>query len=539
VPRILRSRRVVGRGFLASTCLISVPIFVFTALLFVLFPRVGLSLLLLNHPHPGRMVGFTDHVKIDEVGMIRSNPQMALRFEMDGLPDPPPSRMILRLRGTAFDASDGVNWTRTQTDRRSADHIGDLYSLRRDKHAGDKKISFDVEPIDPPVIFLPPRSAAVQVKTQSQAIMTDALVLQRGPEGEVRYAGGDTRGIRYDVYVAPDSEPLSEALPAIDRVRYLAVPPLPARIAELAHKWADGQPSPWHKAHAIEDHLRHDYRYDLNSPSGAALSPLDDFLFVSKRGHCEFFSTAMALMLREIGVPSRNVTGFVGGQYNRFGHYYAVREGDAHSWVEAYIDDIQHPAWMTFDPTPSAGAQPLGDNTGAWVYMRDLVEAVSQRWNHYVVGYDLRSQVHLYDWFRDRPGKGTVTRLWPYAAGISGIALVVGYFVWRRRQRRTKAEGPSDKTRTNRGQQVAASMYRLLEQALLAQGLTRPASLPPLRFAEELRTREHPLGPEVIDLTEIYLSVRFGGTRLSDTAVRGFDRRVRAVRGWKRPTPTT
>ena len=53
-----------------------------------------------------------------------------------------------------------------------------------------------------------------------------------------------------------------------------------------------------------------------------------------------------------------NVTGFVGGTYNRFGHYYAVREGDAHSWVEAYIDDIQHPGWMTFDPTPSAGAQP-------------------------------------------------------------------------------------------------------------------------------------------------------------------------------------
>ena len=537
VPRILRSRRVVGRGFLASTCLISVPIFMFTALLFVLFPRVGLSLLLLNHPHPGRMVGFTDRVKIDEVGMIRSNPQMALRFEMDGLPDPPPARMILRLRGTAFDASDGVNWTRTQTERRTTDHIGDLYALHRDRHAGDKKITFDVEPIDPPVIFLPPRTVAVQIKAQSQALMTDALVLQRGPEGEVRYAGGDTRGIRYDVFVAPDSEPLSEPLAAADRTRYLAVPSLPVRIAELAHQWADGQPSPWHKAHAIEDHLRHDYRYDLNSPSGAALSPLDDFLFVSKRGHCEFFSTAMALMLREIGVPSRNVTGFVGGQYNRFGHYYAVREGDAHSWVEAYIDDIQHPGWMTFDPTPSAGAQPLGDNTGAWVYMRDLVEAVSQRWNHYVVGYDLRSQVHLYDWFRERPGKGLFTRFWLYGASGVMVALVIAYFWWKRRQRMGNARTPGEKTRTNRGQQVAASMYRVLEQALLAQGLTRPPSLPPLRFAEELRKRSHPLGPEVIDLTEIYLSVRFGGTRLSDTALRGFDRRVRAVRGWRRPAP--
>ncbi len=534
VPRILRSRRVVGRGFLASTCLISVPIFVFTALLFVLFPRVGLSLLLLNHPHPGRMVGFTDHVKIDEVGLIRSNPQMALRFEMDSTPNPPPPRMILRLRGTAFDTSDGVNWTRTMTGRTELAHYGDSYHLRRSPQRGDKKITFDVEPIDPPVIFLPPRAVSVQLKPQSQALMTDALTLQGGPEGEYRYAGGDTRGIRYEVNIAGDNEIISEPLAPGDRVRYLALPALPSRISDLAHKWADGQTSPWQKAHTIEDHLRHDYRYDLNSPSGGASTPLDDFLFESKRGHCEFFSTAMALMLRDIGIPSRNVTGFVGGTYNRFGHYYAVREGEAHSWVEAYIDDGQHPGWVTFDPTPSAGAQPLGDTSGAWVYMRDLVEAVSQRWNHYVVGYDLRSQVHLYDWFRgDKPGGKRDTRRLLYATG--GLAAIVfAYLLWRRRRRGQNA--PSSDKKQDRGQQVAASMYRVLEQALLAQGLTRPPSLPPLRFAEELKNRAHPLATEVIDLTEIYLAVRFGGTRLDDEALRGFDRRVRAVRSWKRAT---
>ena len=60
----------------------------------------------------------------------------------------------------------------------------------------------------------------------------------------------------------------------------------------------------------------------------------------------------MAVMLRTVGIPSRNVTGFVGGTWNRFGRYYAVREGDAHSWVEAYIDDPGRPTWQTFDPTP-------------------------------------------------------------------------------------------------------------------------------------------------------------------------------------------
>src|SRR5262249_36983498 len=145
-------------------------------------------------------------------------------------------------------------------------------------------------------------------------------------------------------------------------------------------------------------HLRNGYHYDLSSPSGGTKQPIDHFLFETKRGHCEFFSSTMAVMLRELKVPSRNVMGFVGGTYNRFGRYYAVREGDAHSWVEAYIDDKQHPpGWVTFDPTPPAGAQPLEETTGTFVYLRGLVEALSQRWNRYVVGYDLRTQVRLFE----------------------------------------------------------------------------------------------------------------------------------------------
>ncbi|HEX2673639.1 MAG TPA: transglutaminaseTgpA domain-containing protein, partial [Polyangiaceae bacterium] len=64
VPRILRSRRVIGRSFLIFTCLLSVPIFLFTLALFVAFPRVGLSLLLLSHPKAERMVGFTERVDL-------------------------------------------------------------------------------------------------------------------------------------------------------------------------------------------------------------------------------------------------------------------------------------------------------------------------------------------------------------------------------------------------------------------------------------------------------------------------------------------
>ncbi|MGH7270791.1 MAG: transglutaminaseTgpA domain-containing protein, partial [Polyangiaceae bacterium] len=314
VPRILRSRRVVGRGFLGATCLLSVPILVFTTALFVLFPRIGLSLLLLSHPRAGRMIGFSDHVDLGDVGVLRDDPTVAMRFEVNDLPKPPPMRLTLRLRGTAFDAYDGHAWLRTeQTMVRSEREAGDTYPIFRAANpARDRVISFDLEPIDPPVIFLPVRAVAIHLRASTQAVLREPLTLQRGAEDELRYAGSDGRGLHYDVYLAGDRESLVQILPASERTRYLLLPRnLPPRIGELAHRWVDGIKSPAAKASAIEGHLRHDYTYDLHSPSSGTSNPVDNFLFESHRGHCEFFSTAMALMLRSVGIPSRNVTGFV------------------------------------------------------------------------------------------------------------------------------------------------------------------------------------------------------------------------------------
>ncbi len=551
VPRILRSRRVVGRGFLLSTCLISIPIFLFTAVLFVLFPRVGISLFLMNHPPHGRMVGFSDHVDLGQVGVLRSDPSVALRFEPPAsMTKPPPARLTLRLRGTALDAYDGHAWSRSSAERHLAEHNlgGQLYPLVRNPAPGDEVYTFDVEPIDPPVIFLPPNTVAVQVKAPPQTLMSDPLILQQGAEGEVRYGGGETRGIRYDVYVAPATSRHTEVLGAADRARYTAPTGLPARAKTLVMGWTANELTDEAKARAIETHLKTEYGYDLGSPSGGKASPVDDFLFVSKRGHCEFFSTSMALLLREIGIPSRNVTGFVGGTYNRFGNYYAVREGDAHSWVEAFIEDPQNPgtgSWVTFDPTPASGAQPLGDTTGAWVYVRDLVEAMSQRWNAYVVNYDMNQQLRLADsasrWYdtkrksvgMDHGFVGKVTR-GPVVAGALGILAVLGYVLWQRRRWRKTARKETKATEpTERSLAVAAALYKSLETALVGHGLTRAPSTPPLRFAEMLAERKHPLAGEVLSLTGIYLSARFGRELLDPPATRAFETRVKAIRTWQ------
>lgn len=550
VPRILRSRRVVGRSFLAVTCLLSIPIFVFTAILFVVFPRVGLSLLLMNRGHTGRMIGFSGKVDLGEVGVLRSDPTLALRVEIPSLPDPPPPRLAMHLRGTALDTYDGRAWSQSEAMRppAEANDNGVVIESRGDDSGkyqqmpskDDKVWKLDLEPIDPPVLFLPEHTVGLRFRTRGQFGPEAPQRAFRGPEGEFRYQPTDDRGVKYDITVSANGKRPTFQRLAGDRNRYLLVPAdLPPRIKKLAEEWTRSASTPRAKADAIQHHLQTEYRYDLGSPSGRAKQPLDDFLFESRRGHCEFYSTAMAIMLRTVGVPTRNVTGFIGGSYNRFGRFYAVRQGDAHSWVEAYIDGE---GWLTFDPTPPSEAAPKSDVVGFWAYLRDLLEATSQRWERNVVGYDLNQQVSLYQALTSRRGAHTIGRKWsrPRPAGVIVVFAVVvaaGAFVYlrRRRRRRPGGGGPGDKRSPSA--LLATELYERLDAAMAAKGIPRAPGVPPLRHAEALQTLDHPLADEVHELTDIYLRARFGGEEIDDEGRRAFEERVRVIRNTVLPAP--
>lgn len=536
VPRILRSRRVIGRPFLLATCLLSVPIFLFTALLFVMFPRVGLSLLLLNHSRPTRVVGFSDHVDLGGVGKLRADPTIAMRVQYPDLKQDPPPRVALYLRGTAFDTYDGRAWKRTKSPHVRAEQSGDLVRLTRfPRPDRDRRMLIDLEPIEPPVLFLPPNTVGLRLGAPTAPLLGRHAKITTGGEGELRYDSPEERGIRYEVYLAGPREQPPGELPAQVRQRYLQLPAsLPDRVEALGRSWVGQETDPLRQAKLIEARLRSEYRYDLESPSGGEKDPLDHFLFQSKRGHCEFYSTAMAVMLRSLGVPSRNATGFIGGTYNSFGNFYAVRQGDAHSWVEAYLPGR---GWTRFDPTPPASAAPQSEINGFFAFVRDLIEASAQRWNHHVVGYNLRQQVDLLRSVRNQYKRFNLGGSWPDMASPRravpfslGVLLLVGavYILVRRRQRR----GPA--RRDIRAEAVRAheiiDLYRSLEAALAVRGAARPASTPPLAHARALAKLGHPLGEEALALTELYVGVRFGGQALTDTDKRNYAQRVKLLR---------
>ncbi len=108
---------------------------------------------------------------------------------------------------------------------------------------------------------------------------------------------------------------------------------------------------PHHKAQGICDYFRQNFSYSLSVDNGEGAEVLDNFLYNTKQGHCALFATATTLVLRELGVPARYVTGYVvagEGEAVDGGYKYTLRERDLHAWVEAYVEGI---GWLPFDPT--------------------------------------------------------------------------------------------------------------------------------------------------------------------------------------------
>jgi hypothetical protein len=122
-----------------------------------------------------------------------------------------------------------------------------------------------------------------------------------------------------------------------------------ARIYRLAKKITAGATTSYDMVRRVGSYLESNYRYSEGVPRRKY--PIEAFLFQDKRGYCQHFSGAAALMLRMLGIPTRVATGFAPGTFNGETREYVVRDFDAHSWIEVWFEGI---GWVPFDPTPAA-----------------------------------------------------------------------------------------------------------------------------------------------------------------------------------------
>jgi transglutaminase-like putative cysteine protease len=318
-------------------------------------------------------------------------------------------------------------------------------------------------------------------------------------------------------------------------------------------------------ARALERYLKYSSRFTYtlaHVPRDPNIDPIEDFIKNNPSGHCEYFASALALMLRTQGIPTRMAVGFKGGEYNQVGAFYQVRQMHAHAWVEAYLDPAEIPegerpregeaqhGWLVLDPTPREDDADALAETGFLAALSDFGEYLQHWWTTYVIGLNADRQRELYQPLSDIAdaaeglSEESGPRRWvgAVAAWLRSDALtlrgaaIVGYlallilvfgrlaarlgsqFRWpvfaRRAKRRAKATERVD-------------FYERLERLLARHGFRRQQTQTPLEFAlatgAEL-VAEAELRPAATlprRIVETYYRVRFG-RRALDNRERSF-----------------
>jgi len=498
-----------GRGLVLTTGTLSGVIFLIAMAVFVTFPRVSQGWAGRGEVLATSIAGFSDEISIGEHGStIAGNPEIVLRVEFPG--GAPADVGGLHWRGRSYDRFDGVRWTRTGGMPPSGGPT-QWYEERWGTETIEQRIYGS--PLDVRVLFALHPVLDFDAENGIQPLFDNA--------GDYVYWGSVA-----PVYTA--RSPLS--MPSPDELRearrgyapsdrfFLQIPRLDPRIVQLADSLTEGLDNRYDRAKAIESYLR-SFQYTRELPRTAAETSLEHFLFERRAGHCEYFSTAMVMLLRSAGIQARNVNGFLGGQWSPFGDYLVVTQNEAHSWVEVWFPGF---GWVTFDPTPPGSA---GDAAAAaWFWPgRIWFDALQHRWSKWVLDYDIESQVGIFaDLFENRSeeavgGSGASSRV---VRNYWGVALLVGLLLagaaWARNGR-----GPTTPT---------TAMYLQLRTACARAGLQVAPGLTPLALAQHVRNARGAAGPPAERVVDLYLRARYGGEDLGDSDLREMREALKATR---------
>ncbi|MGH9883193.1 MAG: transglutaminase TgpA family protein, partial [Pyrinomonadaceae bacterium] len=493
-----------------------VLIFLLALPLFLVAPRAGSASISRRGAGLTSFVGFSESVTLGEIGTLKTNNDVVMRVRVEASQQGNPQQ--LRWRGVALDEFTGTSWRKSFEARRFEQKQGEPGVFQIGTTTSVQRLTTQtvfLEPIESSVLFALPRAVAIQ---------GDFPFLRLDGEGGIQSRRQQFDRIIYKA-VSDTSEPAAEALRMDFRaypaafMRYLRVPAsVDPRIGDLARAMivSHRARTRYDAARAIESDLQRDYGYMLEMKASGP-DPLSDFLFKVRAGHCEYFSTAMAVMLRTEGIAARVVNGFLPGEYNEAAGAYTVRQSDAHSWVEVYFPETN--SWVTFDPTPAAGrTEP--QSSGLAARLGKYAEALELMWFQYVIGYDrqeqrslatsVQSQMFRYqrllgDLINDLKGVAwrkalLVTSLALLIVLVSWLSLRVKRFGWRGLTMSAREEGP---------RRSAIAFYERLTELLARRGIHRTPEQTPLEFAASVGLKE------AVTITGAYNRVRYGSYELS------------------------
>lgn len=395
------TRRLVAGSWLAAMLL--------SLLAFILMPRgVGTSAFgQWGNAAVGSVVGFNDEINLGTGGLISQSPEPVMDVRVldpDGRNAGAPLRTFY-LRGAVLDSYESGRWVRDVPLRRSGNESGPLpfgaanpmliggtpmdwtYEMRITLRQGARNGTH---------LFTVWRPERLLLGTSVQALyhdLRDGTLLVTGQEGKIEYTVWcDDR----------DDTPREEggALSLVDPIGSEPIAELARRVLNDAGIPVD----PDERDHAasieaariIEGHFtRERFQYDLDEPSvPRRRDPTEYFLFTTRRGHCEYYASAMTAMCRAVGIPARVVTGYVASEFNDTTGHYLVRASNAHAWVEA---EVTPGLWRPFDPTPREDFGRLHEtrDDGLIARARRAIETIEFAWIRGVVGFDDETRARL------------------------------------------------------------------------------------------------------------------------------------------------
>jgi protein-glutamine gamma-glutamyltransferase len=475
--------------------------------------------------------GFSDHVQLGEIGQIQQSNSIVMHIQIDG---DSTGRYDLHWRGVALADFDGHAWSNSREQsflRREADNtfvVPGGVSGSADNLGRENVIHYRVlmEPIGTNVFFLAPWVRRVSGNYRSVAIDPGGALY----DFDSRHAISRYEATSNIATALPDELRMAgRNYPTAISNSYLHIPALDARVPQLAVQITGSAKNNYDKAAAIEHYLRTRFGYTLQLPQTSPKDPIANFLFERKQGHCEYFASSMAVMLRTLGIPARVVTGFRSDEFNDLTGSYVIRAKDAHAWVEAYFPGY---GWQTFDPTPAGNGS--GTPQG-WGRLSLYVDAMASFWREWVVSYDPSHQYVL--------GQAAVTgsrNLWEGARKWARNHYA-SMLKWAQRRQDRMEHSPGSwaligaavalallllgnlnrilrlgyqrwlEAHPERSPEQAASMwYERMARVLARRGMTKAAAETAQDFArkiEDARLRE-----PVTRFTSAYESARFGNS---------------------------
>ncbi|RJO70567.1 MAG: DUF3488 domain-containing protein [Myxococcales bacterium] len=520
-PRVIQrtEKAVFRRRYLAFIGLLTPLALVLMAGIFLIIPRPGSALANFSFGIHKRVSGFSDRVDFGELGEIKLDPSVAMRVRLDA----PPFESPLYWRGAVLERFDGLTWTaRRFRGTAIKARPGNFYSILNVDPQTLVKQTFYLDGLDTNYLLHAGFPAAVQAQASPLILhASGSLSLGDRPAGLASYA----------VWSMPEN-PLK--LQPRQTSSLLQLPPnLDPRLAALARETVGDAERPEEKARRLEKHLQDAYTYSLEAGLLPSADPIAHFLFESKTGHCEYFASAMVLMLRTLDIPARLVTGYQQGEWVESAGYFLVRQSDAHAWVEAFVGD----RWRRYDPTPAAGWETHARN--AWSFVSGFVDSLAFNWQRYVIFFSMRDQLQMLfaadrDYHHLRAlGLGRWLSLhadWLLLPLVGAAALIA----WSRRRAMASFFSRSPKE----AQRLALSRrWGRLVRLMRGAGLPLLASVTPAELAALAGERYPAVKADLDGWRGVFEPIRFGGHALTAAAAARLDlleRRIR--RGVKRRT---